>query len=59
MLCLRGIFENFANRNQYKRAFIKKYDLDPSVAVNLTGRFMMRERQSYSVQGSGTGISFF
>lgn len=43
------LFENFANRNKYTRTFIKKYNLDPSVAVNLTGRFMMRERQSYSV----------
>ncbi|UXR83289.1 Mur ligase family protein [Staphylococcus sp. IVB6214] len=43
------LFENFINRKRYVRAFIKKYELDPSVAVNLTGRSMMRERQSYSV----------
>ncbi|MCS4486219.1 Mur ligase family protein [Staphylococcus americanisciuri] len=43
------LFEKAANRNKYIRAFIEKYDLDPSVAVNLTGRFMMRERQCYSV----------
>ncbi|KIX90910.1 glutamate ligase [Staphylococcus microti] len=43
------LFENFANRSKYTRALIEKYDFDPCVTVNLTGRFMKKERQTYSV----------
>lgn len=44
------LFKNFANRKQYTRSVIEKYDLDPCVTINLTGRFMRKERQSYSVR---------
>ncbi|AVQ33905.1 glutamate ligase [Staphylococcus muscae] len=43
------LFKNFRNRSQYTRQLIEKYDFNPSVSINLTGRFMKKERQSYSV----------
>ncbi|RIO88893.1 Mur ligase family protein [Staphylococcus gallinarum] len=43
------LFQNFANRKRYTEALIAKFDLSNSIAINLTGRFRVKERQCYSV----------
>ncbi|RIL35846.1 glutamate ligase, partial [Staphylococcus gallinarum] len=43
------LFKNFANRKRYTEALIAKFDLSNSIAINLTGRFRVKERQCYSV----------
>jgi len=43
------LFKNFATRKRYIEKQILKFDLSNSIAVNLTGRFRVKERQCYSV----------
>ncbi|PTK89447.1 Mur ligase family protein [Staphylococcus gallinarum] len=43
------LFKNFANRKRYTETLISKFDLSNSIAINLTGRFRVKERQCYSV----------
>ncbi|QLK86872.1 Mur ligase family protein [Staphylococcus sp. 17KM0847] len=43
------LFSNFANRKKYIKNIVQKYGCDPSISVNLTGRFRVKERQSFSV----------
>ncbi|MEJ7479602.1 Mur ligase family protein [Staphylococcus pasteuri] len=43
------LFENFANRKKYTNFAINKFNLSNSIAINLTGRFRVKERQSFTV----------
>lgn len=43
------LFKNFANRKKYTNSIIANYNLSDSIATNLTGRFRVKERQSFTV----------
>ncbi|MEN2017852.1 hypothetical protein AAJN08_10710 [Staphylococcus hominis] len=43
------LFKNGLHRDEYINSIIKKLDLSNSVAINLTGRHTIKERQSFTV----------
>lgn len=42
------LFKSFKNRKKYLEEFFEEYNISNSSVVNLTGRFRMKERQSFS-----------
>lgn len=42
------LFKNFRDRKHYIKSIVEKYNLNNSISVNLTGRFRVKERQSFS-----------
>lgn len=44
------LFENHVDRKKYTKHLIEKLKLSSSIATNLTGRFRIKDRQSYTVK---------
>ncbi|MFS2235903.1 hypothetical protein [Staphylococcus hominis] len=44
------LFENHVDRKKYTKYLIEKLKLSSSIATNLTGRFRIKDRQSYTVK---------
>lgn len=44
------LFKNHADRKHYINNLIKELKLSTSIATNLTGRFRIKDRQSYTVK---------
>ncbi|WP_085060443.1 UDP-N-acetylmuramoyl-tripeptide--D-alanyl-D-alanine ligase [Staphylococcus haemolyticus] len=44
------LFENHVDRKKYTKRLIEKLKLSSSIATNLTGRFRIKDRQSYTVK---------
>lgn len=43
------VFKNFANRKKFTDTMITQHELSNSISTNLTGRFRIKERQSFTV----------